>query len=154
MKILITGAAGQIGSELVVALRKQYGISNVITSDINSKANEAILQEGPFELADCTNYQQIKNVIQKHHIKVIYHLAAILSGVAEAKPQLAWNVNMNGLYHILELAREYHCSLFSPSSIGAFGPSTPRDKTPQDTIQRPTSCYGVTKVAGELLCDY
>ncbi len=154
MKILVTGAAGQIGSELIMCLRAKYGNEKIVASDINKKSSEKIINSGPFELADCTDYNRMKTVIQKHNIKTIYHLAAILSAVAESKPQYAWNVNVNGLYVILELAREFKCSVFTPSSIGAFGPSTPRDNTPQDTIQRPTSMYGVTKVTGELLCDY
>ncbi|MBL7136838.1 MAG: NAD-dependent epimerase/dehydratase family protein, partial [Candidatus Marinimicrobia bacterium] len=103
---------------------------------------------------DVTNEIQVAEIVEKFDIKVIYHLAALLSAVAEAKPQLAWDINMNGLYNILEVAREYDCSVFTPSSIGVFGPSTPQNKTPQDTIQRPNTIYGVTKVAGELLCDY
>ena len=154
MKILVTGAAGQIGSELIVYLRSRYGSDNVIASDINAEASSQIKNSGPFELADCTNFDQMNRVIKKFQINSIYHLAAILSASAEKNPQLAWNVNINGLYIILELAREYNCSVFVPSSIGAFGPSTPRDNTPQDTVQRPTSMYGVTKVSGELLCDY
>lgn len=154
MKVLVTGAAGQIGSELVVYLRNRYGNKSVIASDINSKTSAQIKDSGPFELADCTNFNEMKKIIKKHQIDSIYHLAAILSATAESNPQLAWNVNINGLYVILELARENNCSVFVPSSIGAFGPSTPRDHTPQDTVQRPTSMYGVTKVSGELLCDY
>jgi nucleoside-diphosphate-sugar epimerase len=154
MTILVTGAAGQIGSELIVRLREKYGNDSVITLDINPKSSEKIREVGPFELADCTDYDQMKSIFRKYKINVVYHLAAILSAVAESKPQFAWNVNVNGLYIMLELAREFSCSLFTPSSIGAFGPSTPKDFTPQDTIQRPTSMYGVTKVTGELLCDY
>jgi nucleoside-diphosphate-sugar epimerase len=154
MKILVTGAAGQIGSELIVYLRNLYGTDNVIASDINAEASSQLRNSGPFELADCTDFDQMNRVIKKFRIDSIYHLAAILSASAEKNPQLAWNVNINGLYIILELAREYNCSVFVPSSIGAFGPSTPRDNTPQDTVQRPSSMYGVTKVSGELLCDY
>ena len=152
--ILITGALGQIGSELTMVLRKRYGYDNVIASDIRSKLNEEIVESGPFEIVDCTEKNQIGAIVKKYSIDTIYHLAAILSAVAEEKPQFAWNVNINGLYYVLELAREYNCRVFTPSSIGAFGPSTPANNTPQDTIQRPQTMYGVTKVAGELLCDY
>ena len=154
MNVLVTGAAGQIGSELTGILRERYGNQNVVASDINREAGEKIRSEGPFEQGDCTNYEEMKKIIQNHGIDTIYHLAAILSAVAENNTQLAWKVNMNGLYVMLELAREYKCSVFTPSSIGAFGPTTPKNHTPQDTVQRPTSMYGVTKVSGELLCDY
>jgi len=153
-RILITGALGQIGSELTIALRKRYGEANVIATDIRSKVDNEMIKSGPFEIVDCTEKSKIGEVVKKYKIDTIYHLAAILSAVAEEKPQFAWNVNINGLYHVLEVAREYHCSVFTPSSIGAFGPSTPVNNTPQDTLQRPQTMYGVTKVAGELLCDY
>lgn len=153
-RVLVTGAAGQIGSELTMVLREKYGNDAVVANGRKTAPSAKVLNSGPFEYADCTDFEKIKNIIQKYNIEVIYHLAAILSGVAEAKPQLAWNVNINGLYNILELAREYKCAVFTPSSIGAFGPGTPLNKTPQDTIQRPNTMYGVTKVSGELLCDY
>jgi len=153
-KILVTGAVGQIGSELTLALRQKYGNDNVIATGHKTKPSEKLLNSGPFELINCTDINTIEAVVKKHNIDSVYHLAALLSAVAEANPQLAWDVNMNGLYNTLEVAREYKCALFTPSSIGAFGPSTPLDNTPQDTTQRPNTIYGVTKVAGELLCDY
>ncbi len=153
-KILVTGAVGQIGSELTMELRKIYGNDNVVAGGNRTKPSEKLRESGPFEICDCTDMNSVTEVVKKHKIDTIYHLAAILSAVAEAKPNLAWNVNINGLYNILEAAREFKCAVMVPSSIGAFGPSTPLDDTPQDTIQRPTSMYGVTKVAGELLCDY
>ena len=153
-KFLITGALGQIGSELLLALCERYGAKNVIITDKRSKPEEDFLGGYQFLRMDVTNEIQVAEIVEKFDIKVIYHLAALLSAVAEAKPQLAWDINMNGLYNILEVAREYDCSVFTPSSIGVFGPSTPQNKTPQDTIQRPNTIYGVTKVAGELLCDY
>jgi len=152
-KILVTGALGQIGSELVPALRAQYGTNAIVASDIRmmpASSNDA----GIYEHIDCTQLPQILEIVRRHDIGTIFHLAALLSAVAEEKPQAAWNLNMAGLYDILEVARQYDCAVFFPSSIGAFGPSTPHDKTPQETIQRPTTMYGVTKVAGELLCDY
>lgn len=152
--ILITGALGQIGSELTMALRKRYGYGKVVASDIRSKLDDEVVESGPFEIVDCTEKNKFGEIVTKHKIDTIYHLAAILSAVAEEKPQFAWNVNINGLYYVLEVAREKNCSVFTPSSIGAFGPSTPVNDTPQDTIQRPQTMYGVTKVAGELLCDY
>jgi nucleoside-diphosphate-sugar epimerase len=153
-KILVTGGVGQIGSELVMELRRVYGAQNVICGVNRTKPEGVLKESGPCEVVDCTNAQQVADVVKKYKVDTIYHLAAILSAVAEAKPNLAWNVNINALYNVLEVAREQKCAVFTPSSIGAFGSSTPLDNTPQDTIQRPSTMYGVTKVAGELLCDY
>jgi nucleoside-diphosphate-sugar epimerase len=153
-RILVTGALGQIGSELVVALRERYGCETVVASDIRMTPAGDSDDAGLFELVDCTDFRQIQETVRRYDVDTIYHLAALLSAVAEGKPRVAWELNMGGLYKILEAARESKCAVFHPSSIGAFGPSTPRDRTPQDTTQRPTTMYGVTKVAGELLCDY
>ncbi|MCK4904325.1 MAG: NAD-dependent epimerase/dehydratase family protein, partial [Candidatus Marinimicrobia bacterium] len=153
-KILVTGAVGQIGSELTMSLRERYGNDNVVAGGRKTKPSEKLLNTGPFEIVDCTDVKEIANIVKKYDIDTIYHLAAILSAVAEANPVLAWNVNINGLYNVLEVSREFNCAVFTPSSIGAFGPTTPLDNTPQDTIQRPNTMYGVTKVSGELLCDY
>lgn len=153
-RILVTGACGQIGSELALALRERYGSEDVVATGHKTRPSEDLLNSGPFQFIDCTDINTIKEVVRKYKVDTIYHLAAMLSAVAEANPQQAWNVNMNGLYNVLEVAREYNCAVFTPSSIGAFGPTTPADNTPQDTIQRPNTMYGVTKVAGELLCDY
>ena len=152
--ILVTGAAGQIGSELTLALRERYGNDNVIATGHKTKPSDELFASGPFQFINCADLNSVAEVVKKYNVGTIHHLAAILSAVAEAKPQLAWDVNINGLYNVLEVAREYGCSVFTPSSIGAFGPTTPLDDTPQDTIQRPNTMYGVTKVAGELLCDY
>ncbi|MBP1948952.1 L-threonine 3-dehydrogenase [Virgibacillus litoralis] len=149
-KILVTGASGQIGSELVTTLRKHYGASNVIGSDIRKREDE----EGPFETIDVTNAESLFETAKKHNVDTIMHLAALLSAKAESIPQTAWNLNMGGLMNALEVARELNLQFFTPSSIGAFGPLTPKLRTPQDTIMRPTTMYGVNKVAGELLCDY
>jgi len=151
-KILVTGALGQIGSELIPALRARYGGDAVVASDIRTPPT--VREGAPFELLDCTSLSNILDVVRRHDIGAIYHLAALLSAVGEENPQLAWDVNMGGLYRILEAARQSDCALFFPSSIGAFGPNTPKEHTPQDTLQRPSTIYGVTKVAGELLCDY
>jgi nucleoside-diphosphate-sugar epimerase len=152
-KILITGALGQIGSELTMKLRDVYGHDNVIATDIRQPENE-VVTSGPFELLDVTDHEKMLAIAKKYKVDTIMHLAALLSATAEAKPLLAWNLNMGGLVNALEVARELNCKFFTPSSIGAFGPSTPKDNTPQDTIQRPTTMYGVNKVSGELLCDY
>ena len=153
-KILVTGALGQIGSELTPALRKRYRADNVVASDIRIAPGTEPDRHGPFEVVDCTHKSQLVDVVRRHDIGCVYHLAALLSAVAESKPHVAWDVNMGGLYRVLEVARQNRCAVFHPSSIGAFGPTTPREQTPQDTVQRPTTMYGVTKVAGELLCDY
>ncbi len=153
-KILVTGAVGQIGSELTMTLRKRYGAENVVAAGRKTKPSAELRDSGPFEFIEVTDYDAVNAVVKKYDVGTIYHLAAILSAVGEAKPQLAWKVNVDGVMVMLELSREYGCALMVPSSIGAFGPSTPKDGTPQDTIQRPTSMYGVTKVSGEILCDY
>ena len=153
-RVLVTGALGQIGSELVAALRSWPGVEEVVASDIRMPAKES-MKDGPcFELVDCTHIRQIEDVVRRHDIDTVYHLAALLSAVAEEKPRVAWDINMGGLYRVLEVGRQHGLSIFFPSSIGAFGPGTPRDNTPQDTIQRPSTIYGITKVSGELLCDY
>jgi len=152
-RILVSGGAGQIGSELVPALRERYGADNVICGDIK-KPQGSLAEDGPFVQLDCLDKEKVIDTIKKFNVGTIYHLPALLSATAERNPQKAWNINMNGLLIALEVAREFKCSIFVPSSIAAFGPSTPRVKTPQDTIQRPQTIYGITKVAGELLCDY
>lgn len=152
-RILITGALGQIGSELTMKLRETYGSDNVIATDIKKNDSEAA-QSGPFEVVDVTDLKTMVEVAKKYNVDTVMHLAALLSATAEAKPIFAWNLNMGGLMNALETARELNAQFFTPSSIGAFGPSTPKDNTPQETIMRPTTMYGVNKVAGELLADY
>lgn len=154
-KILVIGATGQIGSELTMKLRDIYGNDNVVCGYIpGAEPKGALLESGPAEIVDITNSAQIAVTVKKYGIDSIYNLAALLSAVAEAKPQLAWKIGVGGLYNTLEVARENGCAVFTPSSIGSFGPSTPRVHTPQDTIQRPETIYGVTKVTGEMLSDY
>lgn len=153
--VLVIGSTGQIGSELTMKLRKQINGAAVVAGYIPGAVPKGVLKEsGPSEQADVCNAAQLAQIVDKYRIDTIYNLAAILSATAEKKPLLAWDIQMNGLINILEIAREKGCAVFTPSSIGAFGPTTPHKSTPQDTIQRPTSMYGVTKVAVELLSDY
>ncbi|MCM1990112.1 L-threonine 3-dehydrogenase [Oceanirhabdus seepicola] len=153
-KILVTGALGQIGTELVMKMREIYGNDNVIATDLRKPEGNNVVESGPFELLDVTDGARMKEIAKEYEVDTLIHLAALLSATAEAKPMLAWNINMGGLVNALETAKEFNCKFFTPSSIGAFGPSTPKKNTPQDTIQRPTTMYGVNKVSGELLCDY
>ena len=153
--VLVIGSTGQIGSELTMKLRKQINGAAVVAGYIPGAEPKGVLKEsGPSEQADVCNAAQLAQIVDKYRVDTIYNLAAILSATAEKKPLLAWDIQMNGLINILEIAREKGCAVFTPSSIGAFGPTTPHKSTPQDTIQRPTSMYGVTKVAVELLSDY
>jgi len=152
--LLVLGAGGQIGTELTAHLRSEYGESHVVAADVRLPLNESIMQNGPVEKCDATDAKQIATIVDKYKIDTIYNLVAILSAKAELDPKRGWNVGMGALLNCLEISREYKCSLFTPSSIGAFGPSTPMDGTPQDTIQRPQTVYGITKVTGELLSDY
>ncbi len=152
--ILITGAAGQIGSELTPKLREIYGKENVVASDIREPSS-SLKDGGPYETLDVTDKEKMAGLVKEHEIDTIFHLAALLSATGEMNPQLAWRVNMGGLYNVLDVARELDLTrVFNPSSIAAFGPETPKVLTPQETILRPKTIYGVTKVAGELLGDY
>lgn len=151
-KILIVGAGGQIGSELTSHLRKIYGANNVVATDMRPTCNFEI--DGPFERLDAMEIQELAFIVHKYQIDTIYNLVALLSAVGEGKPIFAWKVNMGALTNCLEVARLFGCAVFTPSSIGAFGPSSPKDQTPQDTIMRPTTIYGVCKVTGEMLSDY
>jgi nucleoside-diphosphate-sugar epimerase len=151
-RILVTGAAGQVGTELVPALRAAYGTAEVLATDLKQASGK--LLEGPYEILDCLDAGALRGAVQHHKPDAIYHLAALLSATAEKNPQRAYAVNMGTLMNVLELARAQNLAVFVPSSIGAFGPNTPKNPAPQDTIQRPSTMYGVTKVAGELLCDY
>ncbi len=152
-KILVTGALGQIGSELTVALKKIYGDTNVVTSDVRT---DVVAEEFlPYETLNVLDKSRLAEIVKKHEITVIYHLAAILSAAGEKNPNLCWDVNMTGLHNVLEVARELSVKqIICPSSIAVFGPETPRDNTPQETVILPKTMYGLTKAAGELLCEY
>ncbi|NIN52575.1 MAG: NAD-dependent epimerase/dehydratase family protein [Nitrososphaeria archaeon] len=154
-KVLVTGGTGQIGSELVPALRERHGGENVVLGVHRRPPSDDLKDSGPYERVDVTDRKSIESAVDIHDIDTIYHMAAILSAAGESNPWLAWDVNMNGTYNILESAREREMvRVFVPSSIAAFGPETPRDNTPQETVLKPRTMYGLTKVAGELLCNY
>ena len=152
--ILIIGSTGQIGTELTLELRHLYG-GNIVAGYIpGAEPKGQLLETGPSAIVDITEERQIADAVKRYQIDTIYNLAALLSATAEIKPQLAWKIGMDGLFNVLEVAREYRCAVFTPSSIGVFGSNTPKDKTPQDTIRNPRTMYGITKVGGELLSDY
>lgn len=153
-KILVTGGTGQIGLELVVWLRERYGCENVVCSDIKTEGPGWLYKSGSFERVDVTNKEGIGEVVEKYDINTIYHMAAILSAKGEKDPRLTWDVNMSGLYNILEISRKHNIRVFWPSSIAVFGSETPNENTPQRTILSPITIYGITKVAGEHLCNY
>lgn len=153
-KVLITGALGQIGSELTSKLRNEYGKDNVIATDIRMIENSEIVSNGVFEQLNVMDAETLSKLAKKHNIDTIVHLASLLSAVGEQQPQYTWKLNMSGLTNVLEICREQNLKLFTPSSIAAFGDNSPKNLTPQDTIQRPGTMYGITKVSGELLCDY
>ena len=154
-KILVTGSVGQIGSELTLALRERYGAENVIATDRKTKPSKELEESGPFEFIDVARRDTVEGVCDKYGVNAVVHMAAILSAVGEQNPMRCWDVNMNGTLNVLEVAREREMAqVLVPSSIAAFGPETPRDNTPQETVLKPRTMYGVTKVAGELVCDY
>ncbi len=155
-KILVTGAVGQIGSELTLELRKKYGKDNVIACGRKTKPSKELEESGPFEMGvDINDKKTVEKLVKKYDIDTIYNMAAILSAVGEDKPFLCWSVNVEGLNNIYDLAREYDMTrVFVPSSIAVFGPETPKENTPQETVLKPRTMYGVTKVSGELLGDY
>ncbi len=153
-RIMITGALGQIGTELTVKLRDIYGTDNVLATDLRRPEEDNIVLSGPFETLDVMDGERMQAIADDFKPDTMMHMAALLSATAEKNPVFAWDLNMGGLLNALEVARQHNMQFFTPSSIGAFGPTTPKDHTPQLTIQRPTTMYGVNKVAGELLCDY
>ncbi|MGD8718655.1 MAG: NAD-dependent epimerase/dehydratase family protein [Candidatus Zixiibacteriota bacterium] len=154
-KILVTGSVGQIGSELSLALREQYGAENVIATGRKTKPSKELEESGPFEFIDVAKRETVEEVCDKYDVNAIVHMAAILSATGEQNPMLCWDVNMNGTINVLEVARDRNMAqVLIPSSIAAFGPETPRDNTPQETVLKPRTMYGVTKVAGELVSDY
>jgi nucleoside-diphosphate-sugar epimerase len=153
-RILIVGSTGQIGSELSIKLRSIYGESNVVCGYYTPPYPEGFFEAGPTVSINAINVEQIAEAVRKYEIDTIYNLAAILSATAEKNPKLGWDVGIGSLMNCLDVARELKCAVFTPSSIGAFGPNTPKYKTPQDTIQRPKTVYGITKVIGELVSDY
>ena len=154
-RILVTGAVGQIGCELTLALRDRYGSDNVVAAGHRTPPSAALRESGPFITVDVADREQLSHAVDEHEIGTVYHLAAILSAKGETKPLLTWKVNIDGLINVLEIAREKELSrIFLPSSIAVFGPETPREQAPQETILQPTTVYGITKVAGELLGDY
>lgn len=153
-KILVLGAAGQIGTDLTLDLRNMFGAENVIASDLKIACKE-VMEGGVFEIVDVLNKQKLSDIIDRHQINEIYHLAAILSARAEQNPMFSWDVNMKGLFNVLELAREKKLGkIFWPSSIAVFGPTTPKQNTPQDTIMDPNTVYGISKLAGERWIEY
>jgi nucleoside-diphosphate-sugar epimerase len=154
-KILVTGAVGQIGSELTMELRKRYGAENVIATGRKTKPSKELEESGPFYFINVNKIETVEEVVKKHDIDTVFHMAAILSAVGEKNPQLCWDVNMNGTINILELGLKYEMArVIIPSSIAVWGAGVPLDNTPQETVLKPTTMYGVTKVCGELLCDY
>ena len=154
-KILVTGSVGQIGSELALALRERYGAENVVATGRKTKPSKTLEESGPFEFIDVARRDTVERVCDKYDVDAVVHMAAILSAVGEQNPMRCWDVNMNGTLNVLEVAREREMAqVLVPSSIAAFGPETPRDNTPQETVLKPRTMYGVTKVAGELVCDY
>ncbi len=153
-KILIIGACGQIGTELTKKLRSIYGVNNVIASDIR-KLNIDVVNSGPFEVVNALDFNQIEHIVEEHQIEEVYLMAALLSATAEKNPAFAWDLNMNSLFHVLNLAKAKKIKkVFWPSSIAVFGPTTPRDNTPQYTIMEPTTVYGISKQTGERWCEY
>jgi nucleoside-diphosphate-sugar epimerase len=154
-KIMVTGATGQIGSELTLELRRRFGGDNVVAVGHTKKPSDNLLRSGPFEFIDLNEKAGLEKAVRNYDIDTVYHLAAVLSATGEQNPQLAWNVNMNSLFNLLEIAREHGLvKVFWPSSIAVFSSPAPRVNTPQETILKPKTMYGVTKVAGELLCNY
>lgn len=153
-KAIVIGASGQIGTDLVERLRELYGVDNVVASDIKG-ASETVMNDGPFELLDIMDGKRLAEIIEKHKITEVYLLAALLSATAEQKMKIAWKLNMEGLFNVLDLAKENKIKkIFWPSSIAVFGPSTPKDNTPQNTIAEPSTVYGISKLAGERWCEY